>query len=554
MSRSIKVNFRNIITIDFLEGTTFKEIGEKFQGYFEYPILVANVDNSIVDLSDKLTKKCNIDFYDRSSLVGNHIYRKSLQFMLVLAIKRLFGQDAEVLIEHSVSKGVYCELVDIKITKSVLKNIETEMNKIVSEDLIFNKISASRIDSIKYFKKKKWLDKVKVLKYISNTYINLYRIDDVYDYYYSEMVPSTRYLEEFALNYINESGFVMCYPDIFNPECVLPYKHHELLFNKFLDYTNWGRKIGISNAADLNEIVSLGKYSDLIRLSEAYYNSQISKIADKIYENSKNIKVVLIAGPSSSGKTTTSKKLEVYLRSKGLVPHQISIDDYFVNREDTPRDENGELDFESIDALDVDLFNKQLLSLLDGEKVLLPQYNFVLGKREYKNKWLKLGENDIIIIEGLHALNDTMTMSIDSKNKFKIYISPLTQLNIDNHNYIRTTDTRKLRRIVRDNKYRGHSASDTLKMWSKIKRGEEKYIFPYQDNVDEIINSALVYEIGVLKTYVEPLLFSVTEDDPMYPEALRLINFLRNFLPIPSDDVPSDSILREFIGGSVFND
>lgn len=554
MSRSIKVNFRNIITMDFLEGTTFKEIGEKFQGYFEYPILVANVDNSIVDLSDKLTKKCNIDFYDRSSLVGNHIYRKSLQFMLVLAIKRLFGQDAEVLIEHSVSKGVYCELVDIKITKSVLKNIETEMNKIVSEDLIFNKISASRIDSIKYFKKKKWLDKVKVLKYISNTYINLYRIGDVYDYYYSEMVPSTRYLEEFALNYINESGFVMCYPDIFNPECVLPYKHHELLFNKFLDYTNWGRKIEISNAADLNEIVSLGKYSDLIRLSEAYYNSQISKIADKIYENSKNIKVVLIAGPSSSGKTTTSKKLEVYLRSKGLVPHQISIDDYFVNREDTPRDENGELDFESIDALDIDLFNKQLFSLLDGEKVLLPQYNFVLGKSEYKNKWLKLGENDIIIIEGLHALNDVMTMSIESKNKFKIYISPLTQLNIDNHNYIRTTDTRKLRRIIRDNKYRGHSASDTLKMWSKIKRGEEKYIFPYQDNVDEIINSALVYEIGVLKTYAEPLLFSVAEDDPMYPEALRLINFLRNFLPIPSDDVPSDSILREFIGGSVFND
>lgn len=554
MSRSIKVNFRNIITMEFLEGTTFKEIGEKFQSYFEYPILVANVDNSIVDLSDKLTKKCNIDFYDRSSLVGNHIYRKSLQFMLVLAIKRLFGQDAEVLIEHSVSKGVYCELVDIKITKSVLKNIETEMNKIVSEDLIFNKISASRIDSIKYFKKKKWLDKVKVLKYISNTYINLYRIDDVYDYYYSEMVPSTRYLEEFALNYINESGFVMCYPDIFNPECVLPYKHHELLFNKFLDYTNWGRKIEISNAADLNEIVSLGKYSDLIRLSEAYYNSQISKIADKIYENSKNIKVVLIAGPSSSGKTTTSKKLEVYLRSKGLVPHQISIDDYFINREDTPRDENGELDFESIDALDIDLFNKQLFSLLDGEKVLLPQYNFVLGKREYKNKWLKLGENDIIIIEGLHALNDVMTMSIESKNKFKIYISPLTQLNIDNHNYIRTTDTRKLRRIIRDNKYRGHSASDTLKMWSKIKRGEEKYIFPYQDNVDEIINSALVYEIGVLKTYAEPLLFSVAEDDPMYPEALRLINFLRNFLPIPSDDVPSDSILREFIGGSVFND
>lgn len=554
MPKNIKINFRDIETVEFPIDTTFREISEHFQKYFEYPILVAKVDNDIVELQEKPLKKCTVDFLDRSSLVGNHIYRKSLQFMLVLAVKRLFGESAEVLIEHSVSKGVYCELVDIKITKTILKQIESEMKKIVSEDLIFTKLSASRLDSIKYFKKKKWLDKVKVLKYISNTYINLYRIDNVYDYYYSEMVPSTKYLDLFALNYISETGFIMSYPDIFNPECVLPYKHHELLFNKFLSYTEWGKKIGLCNAADLNEIVSVGKYSDLIRLAEAYYNSQISKIADKIYENSKNIKVVLIAGPSSSGKTTTSKKLEIYLRSKGLVPHQISIDDYFVNREDTPRDEAGELDFESIDALDVNLFNKQLLKLLDGERVLLPQYNFVLGKREYKDKWLKLGENDIIIIEGLHALNDVMTMSIDAKNKFKIYISPLTQLNIDNHNYIRTTDTRKLRRIVRDNKYRGHNASQTLKMWSKIKRGEEKYIFPYQDSVDEIINSALIYEIGILKTYAEPLLFSVSEDDPMYHEALRLINFLRNFLPIPSDDVPSDSILREFIGGSVFND
>lgn len=554
MPKNIKINFRDIETGEFPIDTTFREISEYFQKYFEYPILVAKVDNDIVELQEKLSKKCTVDFLDRSSLVGNHIYRKSLQFMLVLAVKRLFGESAEVLIEYSVSKGVYCELVDIKITKTILKQIESEMKKIVSEDLIFTKLSASRLDSIKYFKKKKWLDKVKVLKYISNTYINLYRIDNVYDYYYSEMVPSTKYLDLFALNYISETGFVMSYPDIFNPECVLPYKHHELLFNKFLSYTEWGKKIGLCNAADLNEIVSVGKYSDLIRLAETYYNSQISKIADKIYENSKNIKVVLIAGPSSSGKTTTSKKLEIYLRSKGLVPHQISIDDYFVNREDTPRDEAGELDFESIDALDVNLFNKQLLKLLDGDRVLLPQYNFVLGKREYKDKWLKLGENDIIIIEGLHALNDVMTMSIDVKNKFKIYISPLTQLNIDNHNYIRTTDTRKLRRIVRDNKYRGHNASQTLKMWSKIKRGEEKYIFPYQDSVDEIINSALIYEIGILKTYAEPLLFSVSEDDPMYHEALRLINFLRNFLPIPSDDVPSDSILREFIGGSVFND
>ncbi len=554
MNKNIKVNFRDLVTMEFPVDTTVKEISEQFQSYFEYPILAAKIDNDIVELQDKVSKKCNIDFFDRSSLVGNHIYRKSLQFMLVLAIKRLFGENAEVMIQYSVSKGFYCEIQNTKITKSVLKQIESEMNKIVSEDLIFTKISASRLDSIKYFKKKNWTDKVKVLKYISNTYINLYRIDDVYDYYYSEMAPSTRYLDCFSLNYISDDGFVVCYPDIFNPECTLPYNHHQKLFDKFLDYTHWGKKINISNAADLNEVVSQGKYSDLIRLAEAYYNNQISNVADEIAENAKNIKVVLIAGPSSSGKTTTSKKLEVYLRSKGLVPHQISIDDYFVNRENTPCDENGELDFESIEAVDTHLFNKNLSQLLDGEKVLLPQYNFILGKREYKNKWLQLSDNDIIIIEGLHALNDIMTMSIDNKNKYKIYISPLTQLNIDNHNYIRTTDTRKLRRIIRDNKFRGHSASQTLEMWSKIKKGEEKYIFPYQDNVDVIINSALVYEIGVLKTYAEPLLFSVAEDDPMYPEALRLINFLRNFLPMPSDDVPSDSILREFIGGSVFND
>ncbi len=552
MTKNIKVNFRDLVTMEFPVDTTLKEISKNFQNYFEFPILAAKIDNDIMDLQDKISRKCDIDFVDRSSLVGNHIYRKSLQFMLILAIKRLFGEEARVLIQYSVSKGFYCEVPNFKITKSTLKQIEAEMNKIVSEDLTFTKISASRLDSIKYFKKKNWIDKVKVLKYISNTYINLYRIDDVYDYYYSEMVPSTKYLDCFSLNYISDDGFVVCYPDIFNPECTLPYNHHKMLFNKYLDYTRWGSTIKISNAADLNEVVSLGKYSELIRLSEAYYNSQISKIADKIAENSKNVKVVLIAGPSSSGKTTTAKKLEIYLRSHGLVPHPISIDDYFVNRENTPRDENGELDFESIDAIDVDLFNKQILSLLEGERVLLPQYNFVLGKREYKDNWLQLGESDIIIIEGLHALNDILTMSIDDKNKFKIYISPLTQLNIDNHNYIRTTDTRKLRRIVRDNKFRGHNASETLKMWGKIKKGEEKYIFPYQDNVDEIINSALVYEIGILKTYVEPLLFSVSEDDPMYHEALRLINFLRNFLPIPSEDVPGDSILREFIGGSDF--
>ncbi len=302
----------------------------------------------------------------------------------------------------------------------------------------------------------------------------------------------------------------------------------------------------------MNEIISTGKYDTLIRLSEAYYNSQLSRISDEIAKQKNDIKIVLIAGPSSSGKTTTSKKLEVYLQSHGLKTHQISLDDYFVNREDTPKDEAGNYDFESIKAIDIELFNQHLTKLLSKESVLLPEFNFINGVREYRNKWLQLGDNDIIIIEGLHGLNEELTMSIDKRHKYKIYISTLTQLNIDIHNRIHTSDTRKLRRIVRDNRSRGYKAADTLKMWPSIRDGEEKNIFQYQDDADVIVNSDLIYELGVLKTYAEPLLFSVDENSEAYPEALRLINFLRSILPIPSDNVPNDSILREFIGGSCF--
>ncbi len=325
-----------------------------------------------------------------------------------------------------------------------------------------------------------------------------------------------------------------------------------MVFNAFLDYTKWGDIIGISSAASLNEFVSTGRYDEIIRLSEAHYESQLADIADQIYESKNDIKLVLIAGPSSSGKTTTAKKLEVYLQSKGFKTHSISTDDYFVDREKTPKDENGDYDFEALETVDIDLFNKHLAKLLDGEKVTLPRFNFITGKRETTSNTITLGERDLLIIEGIHGLNEDLTPSVERNRKFKIYISPLTQLNIDNHNRIHTSDTRRLRRIIRDNKTRGYNAADTLQRWPKIRMGEEKYIFPFQDDCDAIINSALIYELGVLKTYAEPLLFSVSEDDETYPEAIRLINFLRNFLPIPSDEVPRDSVLREFIGGSGF--
>lgn len=552
MEKVIKVNYQNKEIKEFINETTLLEIGESFKKYYNYPILIANVNNDLVELSEKVTGKCKVDFYDRSSIVGRAVYERSACFMLVVATRKVLGETAELYVEHSMDNGIFCRVKGADFDKPVMKKIEETMRELSKQDLHFSKVSVARIDAINYFKKKHQLDKVRVLKYISNTYVNLYRLDDVYDYFFGEMAYSTGQIDEFKLTFIKDNGFILSLPTIANPECTLDYVHHSMVFNNFLEYTEWGNIVGISDAADLNEIVSKGNYNEVIRLSEAYYESQLTRIADKIYDNRKNIKMVLLAGPSSSGKTTTAKKLCVYLQSKGFKTHTISIDDYFLSREDTPKNEFGEYDFESIRAIDTNLFNKHLTKLLAGEKVLLPEYNFITGKKEFHRNYLQLGDNDIIVIEGLHALNDELTMAIDRRNKYKIFISPLTQLNVDHHNRIHTSDTRKLRRIIRDNKYRGYSASETLKMWRNISDGEFKWIYPFQDDTDSIINSALVYELGVLKTYAEPLLFSVEETDEMYPEAIRLINFLRNFLPIPSDEVPKDSVLREFIGGSGF--
>lgn len=554
MEKMVKVSFRDLEIKEFQVGTTLSEISKSYAHYFNFPILAASVDNNLTELSDTIQKKCKIDFYDRSSGTGNSIYGRSLQFILVLGVKRLLGDTADVIIEHSIDKGFYAEISGSKINKEIIKDLENTMHKIVKEDLLFTKLSVSRIDAIKFFKKNKQDDKAKVLKYISNSYINLYRLDDLYDYYYSYLAYSTKQIDDFKLTYIKDNGFVVSYPDVYNPDNTLDYTHREMLFNKFLDYTKWGREINITNSTDLNELVSTGKYNELIRVSEAYFNYQLSNVAREIYNNKKRIRVILMAGPSSSGKTTTSYLLATYLQTMGLKTHRLSLDDYFINRRMTPKDANGEYDFESIRALDLELLNQHLLKMIDGEKVLVPEYNFKTGEREYHKHYIKLEENDIIIIEGIHALNEELTSAIDRKNKYKIYISPLTQLNIDNHNRIHTSDTRKLRRIIRDNKYRNYNASDTLNSWKKVREGEERWIFPFQNQADFIINTALIYELGVLKTYAEPLLFSVSEDDPQYSEALRLINFLRNFLPIPGDNIPRESILREFIGGSCFHE
>ncbi len=548
-----KVKSGNFDVNTYEPNTTFQEISKDFRDRFTYPILIAKVNNYLTPLSDKITRDSEVVFYDRSSEIGHYIYENTLQFLMIYSIKMLLGDDTEVIIEHSIDNGIYCEVVNKEMTVEIVNDLEILMHKHCEDDLEIKKVSVSRSDASYYFEKKNQIDKVKALKYISNANIHLYRIGNVYDYFYSGLASSTKLLDEFKLTYVDKKGFVIRFPNITNPECTLEYNHYGKVFEKYEEYIDWCDTVGIRNAADLNEFVTTHNYNDLIRISEAKYNSQLASVAEKISDSKNDIKLVLIAGPSSSGKTTTSKKLEVYLRSQGITAHQISIDDYFLDRKDTPRNNKGEYDFESVNAIDLESFNRDMMRLLDGERVLLPEYNFVVGKKEYKRKWLQLKKDtDIIIVEGLHALNDKLTMLVDSKNKYKIYLTPLSPLNVDNHSRVHTTDIRKLRRMIRDNRSRGNSASDTLTQWNKIREGENKYIYPYIESSDVVINSALLYEISILKIYAEPLLFSIDESNKNYPEALRLINFLRNFLPLSSEEVPNDSVLREFIGNSCF--
>ena len=367
------------------------------------------------------------------------------------------------------------------------------------------------------------------------------------------MPPSTGRLKEFDMTYIKDNGFVLRLPTIYINNKIKEYEHHPNMFKVFKEHRDWAKLINIETSVDLNKIVSTGKIGDLIKINETLQNNRLLNIAKEINDKKNKVKIVLVAGPSSSGKTTTTRKLCMLLQSFGLSPKVISMDDYFVDKKDTPLDEFGKPDYECLEAMDTKLFDKQMASLLKGDKVLMPTYNFSLGIKEYKNE-IQIGEKDILLIEGIHALDNRILTNIDRENKFKIYISALTELNMDNHNRICTSDNRLLRRIIRDNRTRNYRVEHTLSLWASVRRGEEKYIFPYQDEADATINSALIYEIGVRKTYVEPLLYSVEADSPYYEEAKRLINFLRLFLPIPADAIPEDSILREFIGGGYFHD
>ena len=527
---------------------TLEDISKDFQDNYSETIIMAEVNGRPYELNYKVTDDVTVDFFDLTSPTGNRVYESGLIFVLEKACLNMLNSEIEV--KYSIDKGIYIKTYK-KITKEDLDKVSREMKEIVKRDLPIQKNLVNRLEAIDSYKSTKNYDKVNVLKYSVNTNVNLYRLMDIYNYFFSYLPVSTGALKEFKLTYIDQNSFVLRYPNIYYLNKIPVYKHHDKLFNEFKKYDEWSEKLGIENVSSLNNKVTKGNVDDIVLLSENIQNNSLFKIAETIYNN-KKLKLILLAGPSSSGKTTTSKKLELFLKGFGLNPIAISIDNYFVDRDKTPRLPDGSYDFESLNSINVELFNKNLKDLLDGKEVTLPVYNFITGKSELSDESIKLGEKEILIVEGLHALIEELTYSIDRKNKYKIYLCPLTVLSLDNHNRIRTTDNRLLRRIVRDNRTRGYSASDTLSTWGKVREGEEKYVFPFQDEADVIFNTSLIYELGVLKTYAEPLLYSVEESDPMYKEAVRLLNLLKNILPISNDYIPVDSIVREFIGGGYF--
>ncbi|HIT10873.1 MAG TPA: nucleoside kinase [Candidatus Onthousia faecigallinarum] len=532
-------------------GTTLLQLSKEYQKKFRFPILLARVNNTYRELDYQISTPCEIEFLDLNSRPGNRTHIAGLTFLLLVAVKELYGENANIIVQHSLDKGIYIETT-FPISETLTKSIAKKMVSLVEKDLAITKINIERICAIRYFESIKDYAKANIMKYNTNTFITLYRIGNYYNYFYQYMPTSTGLLKDFKLTYLNDNGFVLQFPTVYSGNKITEYKHHPHMFQVFKECKEWTKLMRIENVADLNRVVSEGKIDDLIRMDETLQSNRLLNVARKIVEKKKEKKIILLAGPSSSGKTTTTTKLCMYLKSFGLNPKMISMDDYFVERTETPLNKKGEPDYESFDAVDHTLMNEQIQKLLNHEEVIAPVYNFIAGEKEFV-KHIKLEENDILLIEGIHALNPKVLDNIPAKSKFKIYLSALTELNIDYHNRFSTTDNRLLRRIIRDNRTRGYNVEETLKVWPNVRWGEEKNIFPYQDEADVTINTALIYELGVLKTYVEPLLYSVDEDSIYYEEAKRLLNLFRLILPIPSEAIPSDSILREFIGGSCYH-
>lgn len=547
----IKVNIEGKY-FTFPKGISLEEILEEVDLYDKRIVVAAIVNNRLSDLTDTIEENSRIRYLTINDEVGNRIYRRSLYLVMTKAIQELYP-GSRLLIEHSLSNGIYCELKkDRPLSSRDLAMIKEKMMEYVNRDVPIRKLVKSKSELMEIYKKQGYLDKVEMLGFLERDEYTVYELEGYFDYYFYNLVPRTGILDRFDLH-LQMPGFILLHPKRGKPYEVPEYVEQEKLAEAFHEFERWGEIIGVATVSDLNKIIKKGKFKDLVNIMEALHEKKIARIADQIAEEKDKNKIILIAGPSSSGKTTFAKRLSIQLRVNGINPVSISTDDYFVDREKTPRDENGEYDFESIEAIDLELLNEDLLALLQGEKVEIPTFNFLTGRREYRGNYIQVDREHPIIIEGIHSLNDRLTEFIPENNKFKIYISALTQINIDRHNRIPTTDNRLLRRMVRDNFFRNRSAASTLEWWPAVRKGEEMNIFPFQENADVMFNSGIVYELAILKKYATPLLKQITPEDEYYYQAERLLELLDCFLPMDEDAVPGNSILREFIGGSIFD-
>lgn len=535
---------------EYVKGIKVKEVLQNLPKETKDDIILLKYNNKKVDLDAELKKSGTMQIYDINTPEGNRIYERGLLYLFEYSASEVLPKETKIVIKHSIDKGVFCKIEPAPNDNQVLE-IKKHMKELVTKNLPITKVDTTKTDAVEYFKSIKREDKVKTLFYSTSNYVSLYKLEDNYNYLIGELPDTTGVLKYFDLSLIKDKGIVVRYPSIYDNKKIKKYTHHNNYFNTIEEYSLWGNNLNINNLGELNDFITSTKPEDIIQLSEIMQDYKLLNIAEEIVLNKEDYKVILLSGPSSSGKTTSAMKLSLYLKSLGLNPTHLSLDDYFHERKETPLGEDGKPDFESITAVDIKLFDSQISKLLKGTKVTVPTFNFIDGKKEYK-RTVQLKENDILIIEGLHALNEELLTNVPKKKKFKIYVSPLTYLNIDNDNRISMTDLRLLRRMVRDNRTRGYSPSVTLSTWMKVRSGEEKHVFPYQDNANALFNTSLAYELAVLKTYAEPLLFTIKEDDPEYQTAQRLIELLKFVVPLPSKSVPKTSILREFIGDSYF--
>ncbi len=536
----------------YIEGTPFLELAREYQKEYADPIMLIRFDNILCELHKQVIREGEVQFVTMAEKPGRATYRRGVVLIMAAALFELYPED-RVVVQHSIGEGYYCEFRRgddyIPPDPDRLEALKDKMNEMAGENLPITKQNVRKQSAIDYFLSIGREEKARLLRYRRNSRVNLYELNGYQDYYFGYMPPSTGFCKTFDL-VPYQKGFMLMFPGK-DSHSVAEFHPMDKLFETMDSAATWGEKMGVRTIADLNDVIASGWIQDLILIQESWMEQNIGNIADEI-ANDPLKKIILIAGPSSSGKTTFSHRLSIQLAAHGLHPHPISLDDFYVNREDTPLDENGEYDYECLEAIDIKLFNQSLNDLLNGKEVTLPVFNFRTGHREFRNRPIKLDDGDVLVIEGIHGLNEKLSEQLPAESKFKIYISALTQLNVDSQNNLSTTDTRLIRRMVRDAQTRNTSASGTLARWDSVRRGEEKNIFPYQEEADVMFNSALIYELSVLKCYAEPLLFSVDEESPEYEEAKRLLKILDYTLPVPGEDIGHNSILREFMGGGCF--